>query len=90
MEITNNEKSSQFEIELEGVKALIGYQKDADGNFNLRHTEVPEEFEGKGVRSRLVKHTLEQIKAAGKKIIPSCSFVADYIKRHPEYESLVK
>ena len=47
-------------------------------------------LEGKGVGSQLVKQTLEQIKTTDKKIVPSCPFIAAYIKRHPEYESLVK
>lgn len=90
MQVKNNEQLSQFEIEVEGEKAFISYRQETDGTFNLRHTEVPEEFEGKGVGSRLVKQTLELIKADGNKIIPSCAFVAAYVKRHPEYESLVK
>lgn len=88
--VKNNEELSQFEAELDGEKALVGYRAEADGTLNLLHTEVPEKFEGKGVGSRLVKQTLEQIKAEGNKIVPSCPFVAKYIERHPEYESLVK
>ena len=90
LEVKNNEELYQFEADLGGgEKALIGYRPEADGTLNILHTEVPEAFEGKGVGSQLVKQTLEQIKAEGKKIAPSCPFVAAYIKRHPEYESLV-
>ena len=89
-EVKFNEELSQFEMDLGGGKALIGFKKEADGTLNLVHTEVPPEYEGKGVGSKLVKQTLEQIKATDKKIVPSCPFVAAYIKRHPEYESLVK
>ena len=88
--VKNNEESSQFEAEMEGEKVLIAYRTESDGTLNLVHTEVPKKFEGKGVGGALVKKTLEQIKSSGNKIIPSCPFVADYIKRHPEYESLVK
>lgn len=90
LEVRNNEKASQFEADLDGRKALISYRKDRDGTLNLTHTEVPSEFEGKGIGSQLVRQTLEQIKAAGLKIVPSCHFVAAFIERHPEYESLVK
>lgn len=90
LEVKNNEELYQFEAEIDGEKALIGYRLEDDETFNLLHTEVPEKFEGKGVGSALVKQTLEQIKDAGKKIIPSCPFVAAYIKRHSEYQELVK
>lgn len=89
-EVKNNEQSNQFEADLDGKTALVAYRKEADGALNLHHTEVPPEFEGKGVGSRLVKQTLDQIKAANQKIVPSCPFVAAYIERHSEYESLVK
>ena len=90
MEVVFNEELSQFEMDLDGAKALIGFKKEMDGTLNLVHTEVPQEYEGKGVGSQLVKQTLEQIKTTDKKIVPSCPFIAAYIKRHPEYESLVK
>ena len=90
LEVKNNEELSQFEAKLGGgEKALVGYRTEEDGALNLLHTEVPPEFEGKGVGTRLVRETLEQIKAAGKKIIPSCPFIAAFIKRHSEYSGLV-
>jgi uncharacterized protein len=89
-EVKNNEELSQFEAELDGEKALVGYSKESDGTLNLVHTEVPAKFQSKGFGSELVKQTLEQIKAAGNKIVPSCPFIAAYLERHPEYESLVK
>ena len=90
LEVKNNQTKNQFEANLDGKTALIKYQKETDGTLNLFHTEVPDEFEGKGIGSRLVKNALEQIKAEGLKINPSCPFIAAYIKRHPEYENLVK
>lgn len=89
IEVKNNAENQQFAADLNGKKAFINYIKQEDGIFNLTHTEVPPEFEGKGVGSRLVKQTLEQIKAEDAKVIPSCPFVARYIERHPEYKSLI-
>ena len=90
LEVKNNESKNQFEADLDGKTALIQYRKETDGTLNLFHTEVPEEFEGKGYGNQLVAGALEQIKAGNLKINPSCRFVAAYIKRHPEYENLVK
>lgn len=90
LQVKNNQSKNQFEANVGGKTALIRYRKEADDTLDLFHTEVPEEFEGKGVGSSLVKNALEQIKAQNLKIIPSCRFVAAYIKRHPEYKNLVK
>jgi predicted GNAT family acetyltransferase len=90
LKVTHDKANHRFEIDLNNKKALIQYKKQGEHTLNLFHTEVPKEFEGKGVGSQLVKQTLEQIKAEGKKIVPSCPFVAIYIKRHPEYNTMVK
>lgn len=88
LQVENNEAESRFEINLDGATALIAYKKKGE-IYNLYHTEVPQQFAGKGVGSALAKGTLEQIKAEGAKIIPSCPFVSAYLKRHREYEELI-
>jgi len=90
LEVKNDKSKNQFEADLHGKTALIQYRRETDGTLNLFHTEVPEEFEGKGYGNQLVTGALEQIKADNLKINPSCQFVAVYIKRHPEYKNLVK
>ncbi len=90
LKVKNNQAKNQFEADLDGKTALIQYRREADGTLNLFHTEVPEEFEGKGYGNQLVKGALEQIKADHEKINPSCPFIAVYIKRHSEYEDLIK
>ena len=86
--VENNEAKRRFEINLDGATALIAYRKKGDV-YNLYHTEVPPQFEGKGVGSALAKGTLEHIKTEGSKIIPTCPFVKAYLKRHQEYEELI-
>lgn len=88
LQVENNTAESRFEINLDGATALIAYKKKGDV-YNLYHTEVPTQFAGKGVGSALAKGTLEQIKAEGAKIIPSCPFVGAYLKRHQEYAEMV-
>lgn len=88
--VTNNKQERRFEIALDaGKTAFIDYTEAGEGVLALTHTEVPEEFEGKGVGSALVRGALEIIQADDLKIIPACRFVAVYLKRHPEHESLV-
>jgi predicted GNAT family acetyltransferase len=88
LKVENNIAESRFEINLDGAAALIAYKKKGE-IYNLYHTEVPPQFAGKGVGSALAKGTLEQIKAEGAKIIPSCPFVSVYLERHQEYAELI-
>ncbi len=88
LKVKDNKEKERFEIDLDGKTALIDYSEQ-NGVVAMTHTEVPPEFEGKGVGSQLVKGALEIVKNDGKRVRPLCTFVAAYIKRHPEYQSLV-
>ena len=87
LKVIDNKEKERFEIDLDGKTALIDYSEQ-NGVVAMTHTEVPPEFEGKGVGSQLVKGALEIVKNENKRVRPLCTFVAAYIKRHPEYESL--
>lgn len=88
--VENNAAQKRFEINTDEGTAFIQYTKRGEDVYNLYHTEVPPQFAGKGVGSALVKGTLEFIKAEGKQIVPTCPFVLAYLKKHSEYQELVK
>jgi len=89
LNVIDNREERRFEAQLEDDQiAFIEYSDDGEV-VAMTHTEVPPDFEGKGVGSQLVKGALNAVKNAGKKVNPTCPFVAAYIKKHSEYESLV-
>lgn len=53
------------------------------------HTEVDPAFEGQGIGSQLAAGALDQVRAAGEKIVPLCPFIKAYVQRHPEYADLL-
>lgn len=87
-EVRDNPASSRFELDTGAGLAFSEYRL-ADGVLIIRHTEVPEELEGRGIGSRLARGVLEQARARGLKVVARCPFVAGYIRRHPEYQDLV-
>lgn len=87
-QVTDNTQQSRFELAVDGDTAILQYM-ERNGALYLTHTEVPEQLEGRGIGSRIVKHALEQAKSRGMKVAPWCPFVRAYIERHPEYQSLV-
>ena len=88
IELVKNETDKQFEMVVDGHKAFIQFNELSD-RIALVHTEVPEELGGKGVGTALVEKTLNFIKESGKALMPYCPFVFAYIKRHPEWKSIV-
>ena len=84
--IKKNEQRNRFEIEIEGEVALVDY-KLFDGGISFLHTEVPEEFAGKGIASALAKHVLDYAAEHGLKVKPYCTFINSYIDKHPQYQA---
>jgi predicted GNAT family acetyltransferase len=88
MQVTDNPAHHRFELQLDGHTAFASYRRD--GNVLLvYHTEVPPEFEGRGIGSALVRGMLEIARGERLKVKPFCSFVSAYIRRHPEYNDLL-
>ncbi len=81
--VHDNAAEHRFELSVESDTAIAEYRRDGD-TIVFTHTKVPAALEGKGIGSKLVAGALSQARARGLKIDPQCSFVADYMKRHPE------
>ena len=86
--VVHNEAESRFEIAEDGLVAIADYHP-VDGAWVMDHTVVPPQWEGRGIAASLVRDALEAARAAGVKVIPACSYVAVYMKRHKEVHDLV-
>ena len=87
-EIVDNTALHRFELHLDGEIAFVLYSREHN-SIRLIHTEVPNQMRGKGVGSSLVNGVIRLAERQKVSVIPSCPFVADYLKRHPEYAQTV-
>lgn len=78
----------RYEFDLGDDIAIIEYIK-TQGFIILTHTEVPEKYEGQGIGAELVHDVLEDLRAKKLQMIPQCPFIAQYIRRHPEWVDVV-
>ena len=81
LEVRNNESDHQFEANVDGGVALVTYRREGD-RITFIHTEVPEQAEGQGVASALVKTALDFARSEKLRVVPECTYVAGYVKRH--------
>jgi uncharacterized protein len=87
--VADNPAKRRYEAHVDGALAgSVSYQ-ERPGGLVLIHTEVADEFEGRGVGSRLVAAVLDDMRTRGLSVTPHCRFAAAYIQRHPEYADLV-
>lgn len=90
--ITNVAARQQYQISVDGLRAgWAAYLDigDTDTQRIFHHTEIDDEFGGRGLGSKLIAAALTDTRAAGKRIVPVCSFVAAYADRHAEYADIV-
>lgn len=88
-EVRENPGEHRFELPIaEGVMALACYTI-TDGQLVLTHTEVPSEYAGQGIATRLARGTFELLRRSGRKAVLKCPFMGEFFARHPEYADIV-
>jgi len=87
--VVDNPEASQFEAHVDGHVALVSYIKHGD-SIIFTHTEVPKELQGRGLAGILARAVLDRARAEGWRVVARCPFIAKYIERHPEYQSLLQ
>lgn len=80
--------SGRFELERDGLIATLDYTL-AGMVLALLETEVPEGLRGTGIAGTLAKTALDYAREHHLKVDVVCPFVAQYLRKHPEYGDLV-
>ena len=83
-QVVHNVAQHRFEMQTEHGVAIAVYHDRGDSRV-FTHTEVPPEDEGKGNAAHVVKAALDDTRRRGLKIVPACSYVVAFVRRHPEY-----
>ncbi len=87
--ISRQDARQRYEIAVAGELAgFIEYRAQGQ-SMALVHTEVLPQFEGRGLAARLAGFALDDLRRQGAKVVPSCSYIATYIERHPQLRDLV-
>lgn len=87
-QVVNNPEEYRFEITSGALTSELQYRLGRD-TMALVHTEVPEELQGQGLGSALIRSALEHARANGLTVLTYCPFAAAYVERHPEYQDLL-
>ncbi|WP_240639248.1 GNAT family N-acetyltransferase [Micromonospora ureilytica] len=89
--MTDALEAKQYEARFEGESKVAGIAQYIRTTELIAfvHTEVSSEYEGRGVGAALARTGLDEARAAGLLVLPTCPFFAGWIARHPEYQDLV-
>lgn len=83
-----NESENQFEFTVKDATAFLEYYKEENKIF-FTHTEAPVVLQSTGVASRLVKQSLQYAKDNNLIVVPLCTYVFNYINKHPEWYAIL-
>ena len=82
-------ESDRFSISVEDQKVGFTEFNDRDGQRVFTHTEVLDEFGGRGLATILVDEALQATREAGLRIVAVCPMVANYVEKHAELSDVV-
>lgn len=83
--VTHHPEQQRFELWKDGLRCVADYQLDrAASRVTFTHTGVPPALRGHGIAADLVGAALAWARAEQLRVVPACSYVAVYMRRHPE------
>lgn len=89
VEVHDDPENHRYVIVVDGHQVGFAEYHMRGGRHFFVHTEIDDEYTGRGLGTRLVRDALDDVRSIGGVVVPLCPLVAAYIKRHPEYEELV-
>jgi uncharacterized protein len=87
-ETTVRAAEGKYTIAVDGKMVGLAAVADRDNQRVFYHTEVDEQFGGRGLANILVKEALEATRAEGKRVVAVCPMVAAFLKKHPEFSDI--
>jgi predicted GNAT family acetyltransferase len=89
LEVRDNEQQRRYEIVQDGrVIGIADYQVSGDAVV-FPHTEIDSSLRGQGFGAVLVRGALDDVRRQGKRVVPQCWYVAQFIDEHPDYADLL-
>ena len=84
MNVIHNPEARRFEAIVEGQLCRLDYRIDEhDAEVMFSYTYVVPRLRGHGIAADLVRAGLDWAREQNLKVVPACSYVRSYMKRHP-------
>ena len=87
-EATVRAADGKYTIAVDGQTVGFAAVADRGDQRVFYHTEIEEQFGGRGLANILVEEALEATRADGKRVVAVCPMVAAFIKKHPEFSDI--
>ncbi len=86
--IVDHPAKNRFVMSFPRGEAFAVYRRLND-YLVVSHTEVPAAFRGQGIGERLVEGIFRLAREGSQRIVPACSFVAEWAHRHTDFQDVL-
>jgi uncharacterized protein len=88
-DVRANEEKSRYEIHVDGQLAGFTRYRLHGERADFVHTEIGDEFGGRGLATELIRAALDDARRRGWQVMPYCEFVKGFIANNDDYLDLV-
>lgn len=89
LRVRHEPPAKRFAVRLDRKIGYLSYEKIRQKTLIYSHVYVPPEFRHKGIAAKLTKTALDYAREKGFSVIPGCSYVEDYVKKHKNYRDIL-
>lgn len=90
LEVTHDKSKREFYVKIGNDRAFLQYDKVSQDVLDLKHTEVPDAFRGKGVAGLLAREAFDFVVKSNLKTKVTCPYLRRFQKKNAEkYSSYV-
>ena len=82
-------ESDRYTIAVEGHEVGKAEFTDRGNQRVFTHTEVDDNYEGRGLATILISEALQETRDSGLRIVAKCPMVANYVSKHDEFKDVV-
>ncbi|GAA3544527.1 GNAT family N-acetyltransferase [Amycolatopsis ultiminotia] len=88
--VVRNDDENRYELYADGKLAGFAEFAPGEGETVFTHTEIGDEFAGRGLAKVLAAAALDDVVARAETIVPSCPFIAGYLRKNDGYADHVR
>ncbi len=82
IEVTRVDDAGRYELIVDGTLAGVAEYRERGDQTVFTHTEVQDEYQGRGLASTLVSEAVHDAVARDRVIVPACPYTAAWLAKH--------
>ena len=89
MTLTIHHQAARFSATVDGLPLEVDYQLRGEQLVVITHTVTAPALQGRGLAGQMVEHVLRWAATQQMQVVPACSYVDAFIRRHPMWQRLL-